>query len=70
MPHDLDSLDILRQNGIPFEAKIDKGIEQAVVRADQVRIDQLRTLGFRISSGIGTIRYLIYHGGNRCGYII
>ena len=68
MTQSLEALQVLRDNRIPFsEAKVE-GI-LTLISKDDVDLDRLRRLGFRISREIGNQLVISYKGG-RFGLVV
>ena len=65
-----DSVKLLRNNGIPFQPIGQEGSLRVVVQGDELTIQDLRQLGFRLGHGRGAIRYLLYYHGHFCGVVM
>lgn len=65
-----DSLQLLKKQGIPFQPIGQEGSLRVVVQGDELNIEVLRRLGFRLGHGRGAIRYLLYYQGHFCGVVM
>jgi hypothetical protein len=67
MRSEVEALEILRKNGIPFH----RGVEglPALLCGTEIDVNRLRRLGFRVSQGIGG-QLVVSFRGKRLGLIV
>ena len=64
---EIEALEILKQNQIPFHQGV-KGIP-AVIIESEIEVDRLRRLGFRVSHGISG-QWVVSFRGKRLALIV
>jgi hypothetical protein len=67
---ELETFDILKENGVSCEKRAANGHrERIVVDSQDADPQKIRNLGFRLGHGKGHFQYLMYYKGQFCGII-